>query len=475
MSNQIRVRFAPSPTGYLHVGGLRTALYNYLFARKTNGNFILRIEDTDQNRYVEGAVENLINSLERVGLEYDEGPKTGGNYGPYYQSKRTNLYKKYADKLLEAGVAYHCFCSKEELAELKSKQKEKGTVINCKCRNLSTKAAQQKISEEQSYTIRLKVPETGEKVFYDKVRGKVTIPWNNIDDQILLKSDGFPTYHLANVVDDHLMKISHVIRGEEWLFSVPKHLFMYEALGWKPPKFAHLPLLLNKDRSKLSKRQNDVAVEDYLNKGYLKEALINFIALLGWHPADDEELYDMQKLIKKFSLKRVTKAGAVFNVEKLDWLNGLYMRNLKLDYIVEAAAPFFKQANIDISNKNKFRKAIAVARRYATTLKELIKHSEMYYENPQINAKDIKFVEKKSSQTMFEFWIDNLKKYNNISEEFINKLIKDTSKQLKIKGKNLYLPLRLALIGKKHGPEIPEIINILGIDATIQRLKNRLV
>jgi len=255
----------------LHIGGLRTALYDYLYAKKTGGKFILRIEDTDRNRYVKGAVENLITTLKTVGLEFDEGPEKGGNFGPYFQSERKELYWKYARELVQKGKAYHCFCTPEDLEKMRSEQLAKGLDprYDGRCRNLSKEEVEKNIAEGKPYVIRLKTPETGEISFFDIIRGKVTFDWETVDDQILMKSDGFPTYHLAVVVDDHLMKISHILRGEEWISSVPKHLFLYESLGWKPPKMAHLPLILNPDKSKLSKRQGDVAVEDYLSKGYL--------------------------------------------------------------------------------------------------------------------------------------------------------------------------------------------------------------
>ena len=302
MSNDIRVRFAPSPTGNLHVGSLRTALYNYLYAKKVGGKFILRIEDTDQTRYVDGAVENLFRTLKTMDLEYDEGPVKGGEYGPYYQSERTEIYNKYVQELLDNKKAFRCFCTPEDLEKMREERRAKGldTRYDGRCRNLTENEINKHLENDDKFVIRLKTPQDGEITFYDLVREKVTFPWNMVDDQVLVKSDGFPTYHLANVVDDHLMKISHVIRGEEWLSSVPKHLFLYEAFGWKPPKMCHLPLLLNPDKSKLSKRQGDVAVEDFLNKGYLPETLLNFVALLGWHAPGNKEFYTLLELDRLF-------------------------------------------------------------------------------------------------------------------------------------------------------------------------------
>ncbi|OGU35790.1 MAG: glutamate--tRNA ligase, partial [Ignavibacteria bacterium GWA2_36_19] len=294
-----RVRFAPSPTGYLHVGGLRTALYNYLFAKHNNGKFILRIEDTDRNRYVESAVDNLIKALKWAGLQYDEGPDIGGIFEPYIQSQRLEIYKKHTDELIAKGEAYYCFCTPERLKNLKEEQEKKKlpqTKYDKHCLNLSTSEIENNLSNKIPYVVRLNVLPDQKIIFCDAIRNRVEFDSNNVDDQVLIKSDGYPTYHLANVVDDHLMKITHVIRGEEWISSTPKHVLLYDAFGWERPTFAHLPLLLNPDRSKLSKRQGDVAVEEYRDKGYLKEALINFVALLGWNAGDDREFYYLNEL-----------------------------------------------------------------------------------------------------------------------------------------------------------------------------------
>ncbi len=329
ISETVRVRFAPSPTGYLHIGGLRTALYNYLFAKNNNGKFILRIEDTDRNRYVEGAVENLISTLNWIGLKYDEGPDAKGEFGPYMQSQRLDIYKKYANDLLENGKAYCCFCTPERLQELREEQQRQKlpqAKYDKHCLNLTKDEIKEKLESGIPHVIRLNVPADQKVTFDDVIRERVEFDTSNIDDQVLIKSDGFPTYHLANVVDDHLMKITHVIRGEEWLSSTPKHILLYDFFEWEKPVFAHLPLLLNPDRSKLSKRQGDVAVEDYQSKGYLKETLINFVALLGWNAGDDKEFYYLDELVEKFSLERVNKAGAVFDLQKLNWLNAEHLR-----------------------------------------------------------------------------------------------------------------------------------------------------
>jgi len=470
----IRVRFAPSPTGYLHVGGLRTALFNYLFARKNNGSFILRIEDTDRKRYISGAQEDLLKTIKEVGLDYDEGPVIGGEYVPYIQSERSDLYRKYAQELIDKGAAYYCFCPEERLEKLRNEAKENNTAVmyDGKCRNLSLEEVQEKLAQNVPHVVRLKIPKEGSTVFYDVVRERVEVDNALVDDQVIMKSDGFPTYHLANVVDDHLMKISHVIRGEEWLISVPKHIFMYESLGWKVPKFVHLPLLLNPDKTKLSKRQGDVAVEDYLAKGYLPEALINFVALLGWHSNDDREFYTLEELIKTFSLKRISKSGAVFDVEKLNWMNGSYLRNLDLDYVAERAKPYFERAGLDISDHKKYLKVVDNARNRATTIPKMIAHSEMFYNDLVFSAEDKDIVSKENAQKLFAFWIERLSSHESWSEDEIKDLVKETTIAIGVKGKELYSPLRLALFGEVHGPDIPTLIDILGTKEAIARLKS---
>lgn len=470
----IRVRFAPSPTGYLHVGGLRTALFNYLYAKKCGGSFILRIEDTDRKRYIPGAQEDLLKTIKEVGLDYDEGPVIGGEYGPYIQSERSALYTKYAQELIDKGAAYYCFCSEERLEKLRDDAKENNTAVmyDGTCRNLSQEEVQEKLSQNVPHVIRLKIPKEDSTVFYDAVRERVEVDNALVDDQVIIKSDGFPTYHLANVVDDHLMKISHVIRGEEWLISVPKHIFMYEALGWKVPKFVHLPLLLNSDKTKLSKRQGDVAVEDYLSKGYLPEALINFIALLGWHASEDREFYTLEELIKAFSLKRISKSGAVFDVEKLNWMNGSYLRSLDLEYVAEKAKPFFEKAGIDVSDHEKFLRVVDNARKRVATLAEMITHSEMFYHELEFSDEDNDIISHENARKLYSFWVEQLSTKENWTEGEIKELVKETTHAVGVKGKDIYFPLRLALFGEVHGPDIPALIDILGTKEAIARLKS---
>jgi len=320
--------------------------------------------------------------------------------------------------------------------------------------------------------IRLRYPKEGKIVFDDIVRQKVAMDNSQVDDQILIKSDGLPTYHLASVVDDHLMKISHVIRGEEWLSSVPKHIYLYESFGWEAPIFAHLPLLLNSDRSKLSKRQGDVAVENYLEKGYLTEALLNFIVLLGWHASDDREIYTLQELEEAFSLDRINKAGAIFDTEKLNWMGGYYVRHLSVEYVAEKARPFFEDAGIDIGNNEKYLRVITMARDYVSRLSDMVEHSKMFYEDLMFSEEDQTLIAEENSQKIYSFWIEELEKKTDWSSEDISLLIKQATSELGIKGKNFYFPIRLSLFGSCHGPDIPTLIDILGRDGSIKRLKD---
>ncbi len=473
MITDVRVRFAPSPTGYLHLGGLRVALYNYAFAKQNNGKFILRIEDTDQARLVEGAVENLVSSLEVMGITYDEGPEKGGEYGPYFQSQRLDIYRKYIDELIEKGHAYYCFCTKETLDEMRAEaQKEKNFFkYDRRCHRLTKEEIQAKLDAGEPYVVRLKMPDERIFTFNDLVRGEVSIDVKQVDDQVILKSDGFPTYHLAAVVDDHLMKISHVFRGEEWLSSTPKHIFLYECFGWTPPQWVHLPLILNKDKSKLSKRKNDVAVETYLEKGYNKEALINFIALLGWHPAEDRELFTMDEIIKEFSIERVNKAGAVFDLTKLEWMSRMYFRSSNLQSVADYAKTQFEKAGIDISDNDKYLRVIDKAREYITTIDQIIEHSEMYYSLGELEEKDAEMLDNEESQTVLKFMAKAYDSENVLSPDELNDITKESIKEVGIKGKKFYFPLRLALIGKGHGPDMPAIYHILGKEEFINRIK----
>jgi glutamyl-tRNA synthetase len=483
MSEKVRVRYAPSPTGYIHIGNLRTALYNYLFARHNGGDFIVRIEDTDRTRYVPGAVENLINTLDWVGLDYDEGPVKGGKYEPYYQSERLAIYKDYADYLIKNKKAYYCFCTSERLTQLREEQNKttKDTRYDKLCLHLSEEDIQKNLAEGKQYVIRLNV-EPGLKIaFKDIIRGDVEFSSDVIDDQVLIKSDGFPTYHLANIIDDHLMEISHVIRGEEWLPSVPKHILLYEAFGWQHPQFAHLPLLLNPDRSKLSKRQGDVAVEDYQKKGYLKEALINFIALLGWTAGDNKEIYTFDELIKSFSLERVNDSGAVFDIEKLNWLNEEHLRSKsdsELINMLRGELYYSKYSSYNYTN-DYLQKVIEAMKPRVSFIRELYEKGFYFFEEPETYEETaVKKNWKPNSADILKKYSEKISllvpsgKDGNLKKEDYEKALVETSTEMNVGKGAIIHPLRLAVSGVSGGPGIYDILYIIGKEKVRERVDN---
>lgn len=478
--NEVRVRFAPSPTGYLHVGGLRTALYNYLFARRNNGKFILRIEDTDRNRYVEGAVENLIASLKWCGLDYDEGPDKAGDFGPYMQSQRLELYKKYALDLIEKGHAYYCFCTPERLQTLKEEQaaqKLPQAKYDKHCLSLSKSEVEEKLASGIAHVIRLNVIPNQKIVFNDIIRNRVEFDSCNIDDQVLIKGDGYPTYHMANVVDDHLMQISHVIRGEEWLSSTPKHVLLYDFFGWEKPIFAHLPLLLNPDRSKLSKRQGDVAVEDYRAKGFLKEALVNFVALLGWNAGDDKEFYYMNELIESFSLERVNNSGAVFDLEKLNWINAEHLRKkADSDLLILLKEEILNSEFSTLNFTDEYLlQIISAMKERVSFVKEYLTKSPYFFVAPKEyeEASRLKNWKQETPEQLTELK-NKFAELSNPAKEDYETALKQTAAELNVSAGKLIHPLRLALSGISTGPGMYDLLFILGKEEVLKRIENAL-
>ncbi len=484
---EVRLRFAPSPTGYLHIGGLRTALYNYLFAKHNNGKFILRIEDTDRTRYVEGAIENLIESLQWAGIKYDEGVFVEedkiiqkGEYGPYIQSERLDIYQKYVDELIEKGYAYYCFCSKERLDKVREEQKIKGLIpkYDGLCRSLSIDEAKKKIANGEEYVVRLKLPPNEDIKFEDLVRGTITINTEDIDDQVLLKSDGYPTYHMAVVVDDHLMGITHIVRGEEWLPSTPKHVYLYEVFGWEKPVYVHLPTVLNKERKKLSKRHGDVAVEDFRKKGYLPEGLINYLALVGWSPEDNEEILTMEELINKFSFERVSKTGGIFDKDKLDWVNGHHIRNYDLDKLTKLAIPYLKEAHL-IDDKfveeryDWIKTMVETVKENLSNVSEIVDKVDIFFNN-EIQPEDdeaLSVLKQEHVPDLLNAFKEELENIEEVDEEFAKTVMKKIQKGTGIKGKKLFMPTRVALTGNIHGPELISIIFLLGKQNIIDRIE----
>jgi glutamyl-tRNA synthetase len=491
-SKKIRVRFAPSPTGYMHIGNFRTALYTYLFAQKNKGVFILRIEDTDQKRFVPDALEKLINILNWAGLKYNEGVYfendnfiQRGECGPYIQSERLDLYKKYAQELLDKGQAYYCFCAPERLEKMREEQlkNKQAPMYDRTCLKLSKEEIAQKIKNGESYVIRQKINTEGFTEFDDLIRGKVSIKNELLDDQVLLKSDGYPTYNFANVIDDYLMEITHVLRGEEYISSTPKYIQLYDNYGWDKPKIAHLPLILNPDKTKLSKRQGDVAVEDYIQKGYLKEAIINFVALLGWNPGEGEtqEIFTLEELIEKFDLSHVHKGGAVFDVKKLDWINSEWIKKLSVDELYERSKEFWEQKDFyknapeEKKSEEYLKKVLAIEQDRLNNLSEVGESNRFFFEDIKYDKELLRW--KKMSD-------EDLKKSLEKSQEVLEKITEiDWTKEnlekvlLETAGDkkgDLLWPLRVALTGAQKSPSPFECAWVLGKESSLQRIDQAL-
>jgi len=492
----VRVRFAPSPTGGLHIGGVRTALYNYLFARKNGGTFILRIEDTDQKRFVEGAEQYIVDSLKWFGLEPDESPAAGGDFAPYRQSERKANYKQYADQLLEQGNAYYAFDTEEEIEAMKARLSE-ARVVNPSYNNitrmqmknsltLSAEEVQTRIASGEPYTIRFKMPKNEDVRFKDEVRDWVVFNTNTLDDKVLMKSDGMPTYHLANVVDDHLMKITHVIRGEEWLPSVPLHVLLYGALGFEAPRFAHLPLLLKPDgKGKLSKRAADKlgipifplnwhdpktgkTEGGYKEMGFIPEAFLNFLVLLGWNPGTEQELMTLEEMVEAFSLERINKAGARFDIEKAKWFNQQYLKDqdetvLAKDLMDAVSAELTEEKAVAIVNALKER---------VTFASEMADAGSFFFERPtEYDEKTVRKKWNEQSANAVSAYADELEKLNAIEADQAKALLVELVEKLEMGLGRVMPALRLSLTGQAGGPDLMDIIRILGPAEAAERIR----
>lgn len=489
----MRTRFAPSPTGFLHVGGLRTALYAYLVAKQTGGTFTLRIEDTDQARTVIGAAENILRTLHWAGLDPDEGVmlRDGfavqeGGHGPYVQSERLPLYREYVEKLLASGHAYRAFDTEGEIDEMRAMMQREGftspnynAAIRMRMKNslsLSTEEVARRIEAGEPYVVRFKMPDDEAVAFDDDVRGRVTFQTKLLDDQVLLKSDGFPTYHLAHVVDDHLMDIDIVIRGEEWLSSLPKHLLLFQALGWKPPRYAHVSLLLNADRTKLSKRQGDVAVEEYINKGYLPEALLNFLALLGWNPGTEQEVFSLPELIDAFSIERVQKAGAIFDLTKLDWLQGQWMRKFSDAEFVRRLVVALEETLPAVGSDPDIGQKAALIKDRIQFFAEGADLLRYFYEEPSVEIEMLANKKQKVARDDLPRYlgllIDALAPINVWDETSLKVAVEDACARENLKLGQLLWPLRVALTGLPYSPGAYEVAVALGKEKTLERLQS---
>ena len=481
---KIRVRFAPSPTGPLHVGGSRTALFNYLFAKKNNGKFVLRIEDTDIQRSEQKWTDEIIEELRWLGIQWDEGPDIGGEFGPYKQSQRLDIYEKYLKKLLEEDKAYYCFCTEEELEANRQEQMSRGVApkYDGKCAHLPKEKIQKNLAEGKSSVIRFRVQNKKIK-FNDLIRGEVEFDAGLLGDVVIAKNLNAPLYHFAVVVDDFLMQISHVIRGEEHLSNTPRQILLIQALSFEQPVYAHLPLMLNTDRSKLSKRQGDVALADYHEQGYLPEALVNFMVLLGWNPGTEKEMFTMAQLAREFSIEKVQKAGAVFNIQRLDFLNGLYIREKPIEKLTELCVPYLKEAGLLIAgqiSEASLQKVIEVSRTRMKKLSEISGLSDFFFQNKLSYDKDLLKWQKmsdsevKDSLSFSKKILSDTKKWDlkDLETELFaasDKFNSEKGYPEKNKG-HLLWPLRVALSGKDSSPSPFEIADILGREKTIKRI-----
>lgn len=479
--SKVRTRFAPSPTGFMHVGNLRTALYEYLIAKSGGGDFILRIEDTDRERLVPGAIDVIYETMRKVGLKHDEGPDIGGDYGPYVQSERQGLYKEKAEELVKSGRAYYCFCSKERLASLHEEQSEKGEFAggyDRHCRDLPQAEVDALLQAGTPYVIRQKVPLEGSTTFVDAVYGEITVENSEIEDQILLKNDGYPTYNFANVVDDHAMRITHVVRGSEYLSSTPKYNLLYEAFGWETPTYVHLPLIMGKNldgtTSKLSKRHGSVGFEDLVQQGYLPEAIVNYVALLGWCPQENREIFSPSELVSAFSVERICKSPAVFDFDKLNWFNAEYIRAMPLKEFAKLAEPYFRSA---IRKELDWIKVAAILQQRVEVLTQI---PEMVRFLGELKDYDSElFVNKKSktdlenSGVMLQRAIEELLKLDGWSYDAIHDCLIGLAARLGVKNGTVMWPVRIAASGLQVTPGgAIEILEILGKEESLKRLEN---
>lgn len=473
--SKVRTRFAPSPTGYMHIGNLRTALFEYLIAKHEGGDFILRIEDTDQGRLVEGATDIIYDTLKTVGLLHDEGPDVGGNYGPYIQSERLPMYKKYAEKLVELGGAHYCFCSEEEIERQRQEAESLGISFKYDdpCKHISLEEAKARVAAGEPYVIRQTIKNNGETYFDDEVYGRIEVDTDVLDEQILIKSDGFPTYNFANIIDDHQMEISHVVRGNEYLSSTPKYNLIYQAYGWKIPTYVHVPPVMKDEHHKLSKRNGDASFQDLVAKGYLPQAILNYIALLGWSPETDQEIYSLDELIKAFNISRISKSPAIFDINKLTWMNGVYLRNMSVEEFYELILPYLKDSissDVDLFSVAKILQpridTLSQIKESVDFIDELPEYDCAMYVHkkmkttPQIALKALKA--SKEALASLEDWS---------SEENVHELLLSLPKQLEMKNGQVLWPVRTAITGKQFTPGgAIEIAHILGKEETLRRI-----
>jgi nondiscriminating glutamyl-tRNA synthetase len=479
MSNEVRVRFAPSPTGPFHIGGARSALFNYLVAKHTKGKFVLRIEDTDQKRSTRESEENIKASLKWLGIDWDEGIDIGGPNGPYRQMERLDLYQKYTDKLLAEGKAYYCFCTPEELEAERQAQMDKGEtpVYSGKCRNLPKETVEQYLKEGRPHVVRIVTPKNEILTVDDLVRGHVEFDSNIVGDYVIVKSDGIPVYNYCVVLDDALMHITHVIRAEEHLSNTPRQLVLYKALDFPVPTFAHVSLILGKDKKKMSKRHGATSVEQYKEMGYLPDALFNFLALLGWTPDSDQEIFSKDELIEQFGLDRVAKNPAVFDIEKLNWINFHYMKELNEDQLYAVCLPHLQKAGFvadepDAAQAAWLKQMIWALREHVQYGAQIVEPAKVFFtdEYEPENEETAAVLKEETAASVLAMFRDELTALPEVTADTVQPLFKKIQKGLKVKGKFVYMPIRVAITGVMHGPDLNVIVALMGRDKVLERL-----
>lgn len=474
--NKTRTRFAPSPTGYMHIGNLRTALFEFLIAKHEGGDFLLRIEDTDQERKVEGAVDVIYKTLKECGLNWDEGPDIGGDYGPYVQSERLPMYKGYAERLIELGGAHYCFCSEEEIEEQRKEADSLGISFkfNDPCKHLSESEIKTKLDAGEPYVIRQTINNVGETYFDDEVYGRIEVDGDVLDEQILIKSDGFPTYNFANIIDDHQMEISHVVRGNEYLSSTPKYNLIYDAYGWQRPTYVHVPPVMKDEHHKLSKRNGDASFQDLVAKGYLPDAIMNYIALLGWAPETEQEIYTLDELIEVFNIHRISKSPAIFDIDKLTWMNGVYLRNMDEDKYYETVKPYLEKA---ISGPYDLKKIAKIIQPRIDVLNQIEDSVDFFDTLVEYDLEMYRHKKMKSTpETALKALIavkDALEKFENWdSEQALHDCLMALPQELEMKNGQVLWPVRTAISGKQFTPGgAIEIAYILGKDEALRRIQ----
>ncbi|WP_347321532.1 glutamate--tRNA ligase [Rossellomorea sp. RS05] len=484
MSNEVRVRYAPSPTGHLHIGNARTALFNYLYARSVRGKFIIRIEDTDKKRNIEGGEESQLKYLQWLGIDWDESVDKGGEYGPYRQSERNHIYEQYLNELLESGKAYKCYCTEEELEAEREAQSASGQMprYSGKCRNLTAEEQEKLAAEGRQPSIRFRVPEGRVFSFNDIVKDEVSFESDGIGDFVIAKKDGTPTYNFAVAVDDYLMKISHVLRGEDHISNTPKQLMIFDALGWEPPVFGHMTLIVNESRKKLSKRDESIIqfIEQYEALGYLPEALFNFIALLGWSPKGEDELFSREEFIKIFDPERLSTSSALFDNQKLTWMNNQYMKALDLDQVVGLAEPHLIKAgkiseNPTAEEHEWVRRVVGLYQEQMSFGAEIVELSEMFFKDDlEYDAEAKAVLDEEEVPEVLRAFLEEIEALENYEAAEIKKSIKNVQKSTGHKGKKLFMPIRVAVTGQTHGPELPNAIELLGKEKVKLRLQGLL-